>query len=286
MTANNTLDPQYLALLAEIMENGTDSDDRTGIGTKSLFMRNMRINLKGGFPILTSRAHSFKVAFYETMMFLNGSRDSKTWLEDRGIKIWTGNTSREFLDKRGLTEHEVGDIGPVYGWQWRHFAGPGGVDQLRRCFDTLKNNPFDRRLLMTSWNPNQVDQMPLPSCHCFAQFYCRNNTLSCSFYMRSLDVYHGCGYDIMCYAIITHLFAKALGMEVGELIMTSADTHLYKNQFEVVAEQLKMPYFDLPKLEIKKDVKTLEDICSLEFEDLELVGYKNAGRLKKVDMAV
>lgn len=282
----NTLDPQYIALLKNILENGNEKKDRTGIGTKSIFGTQMRINLREGFPILTSRQHSFKIAFYETMMFLNGETDSIKWLENNGITIWSGNTSREFLDKRNLQHLDVGDIGKCYGYQWRSFNGAGGVDQLQNAFNTLKNNPDDRRIIVTAWNPNQINEAPLPSCHILYQFYVYNNTLSCQFYIRSLDCYHGAGYDIMGYGLITTLFAKALGMEVGDLIMSTGDTHIYNHQLDVVKEQLTMPYFDLPQLNINKNIKTLDDICSLKWTDVKLVGYQNAGKLKKIDMAI
>jgi len=282
----NTLDTQYKDLLSKILNDGNTKMDRTKIGTKSIFGTQMRINLNEGFPILTSRQHSFKIAFYETMMFLNGETDSIKWLESNNINIWHGNTTREFLDNRNLQHLSVGDIGPCYGYQWRHFNGPGGIDQLQRAFDTLKNNPNDRRMVITAWNPNQIDSAPLPSCHIFYQFYAFENKLSCQFYMRSLDVYHGCGYDIMCYGLITTLFAKALGMEVGELIMSTGDTHIYNNQIDVVKQQINQPHFDLPYLIIKKEINSLSDICKLKWNDVNLAGYISAGPLKKVDMAI
>jgi len=282
----NTLDPQYKALLQKIVDTGDDKGDRTGIGTRTIFGTQMRINLSEGFPILTSRHHSFKIAFHETMMFLNGETDSIKWLESNNIKIWHGNTTREFLDDRGLYDLPVGDIGKCYGYQWRHFGGPGGVDQLRAAFETLKTNPNDRRMIVTAWNPNQIKDAPLPSCHIYYQFFVVNNRLSCQFYMRSLDVYHGCGYDIMCYGLIVNLFAKALNMEVGDLIMSTGDTHIYNNQFDVVKQQILQPHFDLPTIEIKSKLKTLDDICSLKWGDVNLIGYKSAGKLDKVDMAV
>ena len=647
---NNTLDPQYIALLKEIYNNGIESSNRTGIDTKSLFCKQLRCDLSEGFPILTFRSHSFKIAFYETMMFLNGETDTIKWLENNNINIWKGNTSREFLDNRKLNHLPIGDIGycftkntkiltydgyknienvtiddllythnsnfkkinklinhnytgelisintpykpfninstaehPFYArmfnkkevripthhyeitlnkpeWinakditkkhllglkieekeelpcftylshnvevkyipktydEWfmfGYFLGDGclidekkcsrinliiadkqkeyllpilsnvlhlipyknkytsksqvyksinkkyttilktfkkyshnkiipnwvhnapkeyimsfldgyfnadgcyrkntnnkrftttsidiaysiqrlyaklgyiciisfqkrsdtklwkdkynerpeklvnrkdvyslevtynrkqkyknntciadgylwfginnitkkyvtnekvynfsvkddetytienvtvhncygkiwndfdGVNQLNEIFNTLKNNPTDRRMVLSAWHPARLNEAALPPCHIFAQFYCRDNKLSCMFNMRSLDYWNGTGYDLMCYGLITFLFAKALNMEVGELVMNSTDTHLYTNGLDVYKDTINnYEYFDLPKLNIKKNISTLEDICNLSFDDIELINYKNGGKTTKVDMAI
>ena len=285
MQNTNTLDPQYLSLLEDIYTNGAISLDRTGIGTKSLFCKQLRCNLQEGFPILTFRAHSFKIAFYETMMFLNGETDTKKWLEANDIFIWKGNTTREFLDKRGLTNLPEGDIGYAYGKIWNDFDGK---NQLEDVFNTLQKNPYDRRMILSAWHPARLHEAALPPCHIFAQFYCRDNKLSCMFNMRSLDFWNGTGYDLMCYGLITNLFAKALGMEVGELVMNSTDTHLYNNGMHVYKQAIDVQntYFELPKLNIKKDIKTLDDIRSLQFADIELVNYVHGGKMERVEMAI
>lgn len=280
---SNKHDDQYLDLIKDILNNGIESTNRTGINTKSVFMRQIRLDLNDGFPILTRRQHSFKIAFYETMMFLNGATDSKKWLEDNGINIWKGNTSREFLDSRGLYNLPEGDIGYGYGAVWRNFDG---VDQLQKIFNQLKNDPTDRRMVMTCWHPARLHEAALPGCHIFTSFYVRENKLSCHFHMRSLDVWNGENYDIMCYALITTLFAKALNMELGELVMTSADTHLYLNGLEQYNEFLTKESFDLPILNINKGINSLEDICNLQYSDLELIGYKHAGKMERVPMAI
>lgn len=279
----NKLDKQYTDLIKDILENGDESTNRTGINTKSLFGKQIRVDLADGFPMITKRHHSFKISFYETMMFLNGSSDSKLWLEDNGINIWKGNTSREFLDGRGLTHLPEGDIGYAYGRLWRDFDG---TDQLQNIFNQLQKDPTDRRMVMTAWHPARLHEAALPPCHILSSFYVRNNKLSCQFVMRSLDVWNGFGYDFQAYALIVNLFAKALNMEVGELVMNSADTHLYLNGLEQYDEFESKESFTLPTLNIKKDIKTLEDICNLKFEDIELVNYQNAGMMKRVPMAI
>ncbi len=280
----NTLDSQYIALVKDVFENGVDEIDRTGIGTRSVFERSLRCNLKEGFPILTFRQHSFKVSFYETLMFLNGSTDTKKWLEANNISIWKGNTSREFLDSRGLYDLPEGDMGRAYGSIWRDF---NGVDQLKNVFEMIKTDPYSRRLKVTAWKPDELHRAALPPCHTDFQFYIRNNTLNCSFNMRSLDVWLGCGADIQTYALITMFFAKALKMEVGELVMKSTDTHLYHNGMHIYEKSIKeFKSFDLPQLIIKKELNTLEDICNLQYSDVELVNYTHGGKAEKIPMAI
>lgn len=279
----NELDRQYLELVQDILDNGVVSSNRTGIDTKSVFMRQIRVDLADGFPILTRRSHSFKIAFYETMMFLNGETDTKKWLEANGINIWKGNTTRAELDKRGLFHLPEGDIGYAYGAVWRDFDG---VDQLQRLFDKLKTDPTDRRMLMTGWHPARLNEAVLPCCHVLSSFYVRDNRLSCQFIMRSLDVWNGFGYDMLAYSLLTTFLAKALNMIPGEVVMTSADTHLYLNGLEQYAEFPGRPAYKLPELRINKELSSLQDVCGLRYEDVELVGYQHAGQMKRVPMAV
>lgn len=279
----NTLDTQIFNLIKEIYDEGSLADNRTDIQTKSLFGKSIRIDLSEGFPIPTYRSHSFKFAFYETMMFLNGETDTIKWLENNEINIWKGNTSREFLDSRGLTDLPVGDIGYGYGAVWNDFDG---VNQLNNIFETLKTNPNDRRMVISAWHPARLHEAALPPCHIFYQFYMKDNKLSCQVYMRSLDVWNGLGYDIMCYALITNLFAKALNYEVGELIFVTGDTHLYMNgdkQYNELFE--KFDYNTLPTIEIP-EIKSLEDIRNLKYEDIKINGYKSVGKYDRVEMAI
>ena len=280
---NNKLDEQYLNILQDILDNGIESENRTGINTKSLFMKQIRVDLNDGFPIITRRQHSFKITFYETMMFLNGETDSKKWLENNGINIWKGNTSREFLDSRGLNHLPEGDIGYGYGAVWRNFEG---IDQLKTVYNQLKNDPTDRRIIMSAWHPAKLKDAALPACHIFTSFYVRNNKLSCQFFMRSLDLFNGFSYDMQCYALITILLAKALKMELGELVMTSADTHLYLNGIDQYNEFKTKNSYLLPTLQINKELNSLEDICNLQFSDVKLLNYKHDGKMEKVPMAI
>lgn len=281
---NNTLDSQVYDLIKDIYENGEISENRTGIKTRSLFGKSIRINLSEGLPILTYRHHSFKIAFYETMMFLNGETDTIKWLENNNIFIWSGNTSREFLDNKGLTDLPVGDIGMAYGKLWNDFDG---VNQLDNVFNTLKENPNDRRMVVSAWHPARIHEAALPPCHILYQFYVKNNKLSCQVYMRSLDVWNGLGYDIMAYGLITSLFAKALNLDLGDLIFVTGDTHLYENGNEQYEKFLKdFKYNDLPKLEIIPELNTLDDIRNLKYEDIKIHNYKSANKYDKVDMAI
>lgn len=285
----NTFEMQYLTILADIKDNGISKFDRTGTGTRSIWTAYMKMNLQHGFPMITTRFVPFRLAFEETMFFLRGLTDTKE-LEKRNIKIWTGNTTREFLDSAGLPHLPEGDMGKGYGFQWRNFMGDDGsqgVDQIKDLLDGLKNDPNGRRHIVSAWNPKQLKEMALPPCHCFWQCNVVNGKLNLMFYMRSSDFYHGIGFNIASYALITHLFAKLLGLEVGDLVYMAGDVHLYETQLEVVQEQLtRTPIDTLPTINFKKDFSTLEEMLSLEFEDVELVGYEHRGKLKKVPMAV
>ena len=284
----NSVDTKYLELLRDVYENGTDKSDRTGVGTRSDFGVFLKFNLKEGFPLLTSRFIPFRLIFEETMFFLRGDTNTKI-LEEKNVNIWKGNTSREFLDNKGLYNLEEGSLGKGYSFQWRNFGGSDidiGVDQIKELLDSLKNNPDSRRHVVSAWNPKQMNETPLPPCHILHQYYIANNKLSNNFYMRSSDLYHGLPFNIASYALLNSIFSKYLGLEQGSLTYMAGDAHIYTSQFEVVEELLTKESKKLPKLKINKEINSFEDIMSLTYEDLELVGYQHSGKLKKIDMAV
>lgn len=281
----------YLQLLQDVLDNGFAKDDRTGVGSISVWGRVLHWNLAEGFPIITTRKVSLRIAFEETMFFLRGERQTKA-LEDKNIFIWQGNTTREFLDKRGLDWLAEGDMGYGYSHQWRNFGGTdngrSGVDQISNLIEGIKRDPFSRRHIVTAWNPPQVDMTPLPPCHILHQYQVTpNGKLNSSFLLRSNDVPFGLPYNIMGYALLNILFAKLLGYEPGTLVYMGNDVHIYKNQVDMVKEQLVRDPFPLPKLVVKKELKTLDDLLDLQYEDVELVGYQAHPDIKdKPKMAV
>lgn len=288
----------YQDLLRDILENGFEKDDRTGIGSMSVWGRSLRWNLADGFPILTTRKVSLRIAFEETMFFLRGDRQTKK-LERKGIKIWSGNTTREFLDDRGLDWLEEGDMGYGYGHQWRNFGGWDagqcldewkyeGVDQVRNLIDGIRRDPFSRRHIVSAWNPQQIHESALPPCHILHQYQVTpDGKLNSSFLLRSNDVPFGLPYNIMGYALLNHIFAKHLGYEPGELVYFGNDVHIYKNQVEMVREQLQRKPYPLPTFVIEKHLPTFESMMNLRFSDVTLKGYKAHPDIKsKPKMAV
>lgn len=280
---------QYLNLMKEILAHGDERMDRTGVGTKSIFGTQMRFDLSKGFPLLTTRFISFRIAFEEIMFFLRGETDTKK-LEMKNISIWKGNTSREFLDARGLHHLADGDMGKGYGWQIRNFGGTDGspgFDQLTYLINNIKNNPYDRRHYMNYWNPSQVlTEAALPPCHLSTNCQISNGKLNLCFYMRSSDVYHGLPTNIAVYAFLTHLLAKLTGYEPGTLVYMAGDTHLYMSQLEVVKEQLQKTPLPFSEFKFKKEFTSLDEALKLTYEDVEIVNYQHQGKLKKIPMAV
>ena len=287
----NKEEQQYLDLLANILENGSDRDDRTGVGTKSIFGTQLRFSLEDHVvPILTTKKVYVKGVIEELLFFLRGETDTKT-LEDEGVNIWKGNTSREFLDSHGKTGYKEGEMGPMYGWQWRHWGGcnwtaePGGIDQIANVIRLLKTDPYSRRIVISSWNTSDLDNMVLAPCHLLAQFYANDDELSCQFYMRSSDFFLGWPFNIASYAILTHIIANVVGMRAKEVIFCGGDTHVYKNHVKQVKTQLTREPYPFPKLYICKTLNTIQDIEKLKFEDFELEGYKSHPAIK-ADMAI
>ena len=273
----------YIDLLKDVVENGVDKPDRTGIGSRAVFGRMLRWDLAQGFPIQTTRRVPLRIAFEETMFFLRGETQTKL-LEAKNINIWKGNTSREFLDKRGLNYLPEGDMGKGYGYQWRHweanqYESHWEVDQIKELLDGIKKDPYGRRHVVTGWNPGQLHEMALPPCHMLhmysveADFNVGMGKLNNCFVMRSNDVPFGLPFNIASYALLNHIFAKHLNMIPGELVYFGWDVHIYQNQMEMVNEMIERTPRPLPQLNIKKDLPTFDDVLNLQWEDIELIGY-------------
>ena len=250
---------QYLDLLYKIKEEGVIKEDRTGTGTKSIFGYQMRFNMNDGFPLLTTKKLHLKSIIYELLWFLSGNTNIK-YLQDNGVRIWN-----EWAD-------ENGDLGPVYGHQWRSWSDykGGTIDQIQQAVDLIKNNPNSRRILVSAWNPADIDNMALPPCHCLFQFYVADGKLSLQLYQRSADVFLGVPFNIASYALLLQMMAQVTGLECGDFVHTTGDTHLYLNHLKQVDTQLMRTPRPLPKMKINPDVK---DIFSFKYEDFELTDY-------------
>jgi len=251
---------QYLDLLSHVMENGTDRGDRTGTGTRGVFGYQMRFNLADGFPMVTTKKLHKKSIVHELIWFLAGDTNI-TYLQENGVRIWD-----EWAD-------DSGDLGPVYGKQWRRWEGPDGavIDQVDKVIEAIKTNPNSRRHIVSAWNPADVDDMALPPCHCLFQFHVANGKLSCQLYQRSADIFLGVPFNIASYALLTHMMAQVCGLEVGDFVHTFGDAHIYSNHFEQVKEQLSRAPMPLPKLKLNPDVKSIYDF---KYEDVKILGYK------------
>lgn len=250
---------QYLDLLQEILDKGVERTDRTGTGTLSIFGHQMRFNLEEGFPLLTTKKVHLKSIIYELLWFIKGDTNI-AYLKEHGVSIWD-----EWAD-------ENGDLGPVYGHQWRSFPKPDGgkVDQLEEVINQIKNTPDSRRMIVCAWNPGEIEQMALPPCHCLFQFYVANGKLSCQLYQRSADCFLGVPFNIASYALLTMMLAQVCGLKPGEFIHTTGDTHLYLNHLEQAKLQLSREPRALPKMILNPDVKSLYDFT---YEDFKLEGY-------------
>ena len=265
----------YNELCKKIILTGPQNIDRTGVGTVSLFGEQLRFNLQEGFPAITTKKLAWKSVVSELLWFIEGSGDERRLAEiqygtrdDAKKTIWTANARASYwLPKSRYT----GDLGRVYGVQWRHWRTPDGteVDQLRELIDGLKNDPTGRRHILTAWNPGELNDMALPPCHMFAQFYIRNNILSCQMYQRSADLFLGVPFNIASYALLTHLVAKTIGAKVGELILTFGDVHIYNNHIEKVLELLEREPYPQPYL----DLSDVKDVWSAQLEDIRLMNY-------------
>jgi thymidylate synthase len=250
---------QYLDLLRDVLDNGTDRPDRTGTGTRSVFGRQTRFDLGKGFPLLTTKKLHIKSIVYELLWFLRGETNVR-WLQERGVRIWN-----EWAD-------ENGDLGPVYGSQWRSWPdGRGGtIDQIANLVKSITTKPDSRRHIVTAWNPAEVDDMALPPCHCLFQFYVADGKLSCQLYQRSADLFLGVPFNIASYALLTEMMAQVTGLKPGEFVHSFGDLHLYHNHFDQVRLQLSRDPRPLPRLTINPDKR---DIFDFEFEDFMITGY-------------
>jgi thymidylate synthase len=257
---------QYLDLARRIRDDGTTKEDRTGTGTKSVFGHQMRFNLEDGFPMVTTKKLHLKSIIHELLWFIAGDTNIK-YLKDNGVRIWD-----EWAD-------ENGDLGPVYGHQWRSWPTPNGetVDQITSLIDTIKNNPDSRRMIVSAWNVADVDHMALPPCHCLFQFYVAGGKLSCQLYQRSADVFLGVPFNIASYALLTMMIAQVCDLGLGDFVHTFGDAHLYLNHMEQIDLQLSRDPKPLPTMTINPDVKSIID---LKFEDFELQNYEAHPHIK------
>jgi len=297
--STNKEEKAYLSLIQKIMEEGVTKEDRTGVGTKSIFGNMMRYSLEGGVvPLLTTKQVYIKGVIKELLWMIRGDTDGAALLED-GVKIWYGNGTREFLDKAGLSHYQEHELGPIYGHQWRRFGAPyldkkkeeveafvgpwwslvktKEVDQLQNVIDSIKSNPNSRRHIISSWNPCQISEMALPPCHVLAQFYVSNGELSCCVYQRSCDVMLGLPFNIASYAILTHMIAHLTGLKAKELIHTTGDTHIYLNHFQGATEQLTRAPYSFPTLNIIRPVENIDDF---QYNDIQVVNYKHHPKIR------
>lgn len=261
----------YLSLLKDVLENGTIKEDRTGVGTLSCFGKQIRIDLSDGFPLLTTKKVHLKSIIYELLWFLKGDTNI-AYLKEHGVRIWD-----EWADANG-------NLGPVYGKQWRSWDNPPGknIDQIAYLIEQLKNNPNSRRHIVSTWNVGQLNEMALLPCHCLFQFYVANGKLSCQLYQRSADIFLGVPFNIASYALLTQMIAQVTNLEIGDFIHTFGDVHLYKNHISQAKEQLGRQPFELPLMKLDTSIK---DINDFQFEHFKLENYQSHPAIK-ADVAV
>jgi thymidylate synthase len=257
---------QYLDLMRHVRDNGTKKEDRTGTGTVSVFGHQMRFDLSDGFPMVTTKKCHLKSIIHELLWFLSGDTNIR-YLQENGVRIWN-----EWAD-------EEGNLGPVYGYQWRNWPAANGqhIDQIAQIIDQIKNNPDSRRIIVSAWNVGEIENMALPPCHMMFQFYVADGKLSCQLYQRSADIFLGVPFNIASYALLTMMVAQVCDLAPGDFVHTLGDAHLYSNHMAQVDEQLGSKPFPLPQMKINQDVKSIFDFT---FEDFELVGYEAHPHIK------
>ena len=260
LPADSPLDTPYEDLLRTVLESGRPKSDRTGTGTRSIFGAQLRYDLSNGFPLITTKRVHFKSVAYELLWFLRGDSNVR-WLQDHGVRIWN-----EWAD-------ESGELGPVYGVQWRSWPTPSGdhVDQIAQVIDAIRTNPDSRRLIVSAWNVADIPQMALAPCHAFFQFAVIDGRLSCQLYQRSADMFLGVPFNIASYALLTHLVAAQTGLEVGDFVWTGGDCHIYDNHVDQVEQQLERQPYPLPRIRIAER----DSIDAYEYEDFEILDYQH-----------
>ena len=273
---------QYLDLLQHILDNGGDKGDRTGTGTRSVFGHQMRFDLSQGFPLLTTKKVHFRSIAIELLWFLKGDTNVK-YLQEQKVSIWNEWATAEQTARFGRPE---GELGPVYGHQWRNFGAtqienglyaPDGFDQIKWLVNEIKTNSNSRRLIVSGWNPQEANNVALPPCHTLFQFFVQNGKLSCQLYQRSADVFLGVPFNIASYALLTHMIAQVCDLAVGDFVWTSGDTHLYSNHFEQAQLQLSREPMSLCQLQLNP---AINDIFEFKFEDIEIIGYESHPAIK------
>ncbi|MDP3883085.1 MAG: thymidylate synthase [Candidatus Staskawiczbacteria bacterium] len=261
---------QYLDLLKKIMDEGIDRPDRTGVGSRAIFGQSMRFDMKDGFPAMTTKKLAFETMKAELIWFLSGSSDNKK-LNEMGCHIWDGNANADYWKPKAKFE---GDLGRVYGVQWRNWKSPYTdvpIDQISNVIEQLKKNPGDRRIIVTAWNPAELDMMALPPCHMFFHFFSVQGKLSLLMYQRSCDTFLGVPFNIASYSLLLHMMAQVTNLEPWEFVHVLGDTHIYLNHFDQVKEQMAREPYPLPKIWLNPDVKNIIDF---KMEDIKLVDYK------------
>ena len=279
---NSKNEQAYLDLLQHVMTNGTEKGDRTGTGTLSHFGAQLRFDLADGFPLLTTKKVHFKSIVYELFWFLSGSTHVD-YLQENNVRIWNEWAT---ADQTARFNRPAGDLGPIYGHQWRNYGATkredgsydnDGVDQITDVIEQIKTNPNSRRLIVSGWNPKEAEQVALPPCHTLFQFFVADNKLSCQLYQRSADLFLGVPFNIASYALLTHMVAQVCGLEVGEFVWTGGDCHIYQNHREQVELQLTRSLYELPTLTLNPDIK---DIFAFTFDDISVEGYESHPAIK------
>ena len=279
---NSKNEQAYLDLLQHVMTNGTEKGDRTGTGTLSHFGAQLRFDLADGFPLLTTKKVHFKSIVYELFWFLSGSTHVD-YLQENNVRIWNEWAT---ADQTARFNRPAGDLGPIYGHQWRNYGATkredgsydnDGVDQITDVIEQIKTNPNSRRLIVSGWNPKEADQVALPPCHTLFQFFVADNKLSCQLYQRSADLFLGVPFNIASYALLTHMVAQVCGLEVGEFVWTGGDCHIYQNHREQVELQLTRELYTLPTLTLNPDVT---DIFAFNYDDISVDGYESHPAIK------